>query len=265
MAESEAGQPVVSRLEGLLRRFWARLGARLDSLTGKGGAAAVDLGAIIPALERAVEERLRREGERVIAPNIIDLRFDYETFNRLSDHQRDYMRNELRDNITEYIYNRRYATAGEVLIRVGFDPFIKRLAVVASFPGEKTAGAFTATTKTKEKSLSSATVEHLLKLKTSTPKRPIELSARLKSGAAPVGLGRSRDNVLVVDDSSVSNFNASFIYGQDGTIYLSDLGSSNGTSINGSPIDANDRQPVRSGDRLRFGDIEMTVEINDGD
>ena len=265
MAESEAGQPVVSRMEGLLRRFWARLGARLDSLSGKGGGAGVDLGAIIPAIERAVEDRLQHEGERVIAPNIIDLRFDYETFNRLSEHQRDYMRSELRGNVTEYIYNRRYVIAGEVSVRVGFDPFTKRLAVTASFPGEKTAGEYTAPTKTKEKSPASATVEHLLKLKTSTQKRPIELSARLKTGAAPVGLGRSRDNVLVIDDSSVSNFHASFIHGQGDTIYLSDLGSSNGTSINGSPIDANDRQPVRSGDRLRFGDIEMTVEINDCD
>ena len=118
MAESEAGQPVVSRMEGLLRRFWARLGARLDSLSGKGGGAGVDLGAIIPAIERAVEDRLQHEGERVIAPNIIDLRFDYETFNRLSEHQRDYMRSELRGNVTEYIYNRRYVIAGEVSVRV---------------------------------------------------------------------------------------------------------------------------------------------------
>ena len=138
-------------------------------------------------------------------------------------------------------------------------------AVTASFRGRKDGGRVHGADEDEEKSLASATVEHLLKLKTSTQKRPIELSARLKTGAAPVGLGRSRDNVLVIDDSSVSNFHASFIYGQGDTIYLSDLGSSNGTSINGSPIDANDRQPVRSGDRLRFGDIEMTVEINDCD
>jgi pSer/pThr/pTyr-binding forkhead associated (FHA) protein len=68
--------------------------------------------------------------------------------------------------------------------------------------------------------------------------------------------------VLVIGDSSVSNFHASFTIAADGALWLSDVGSSNGTWVNGAPVGANNRIQVHDGDRLRFGDVEATLHLS---
>ena len=42
---------------------------------------------------------------------------------------------------------------------------------------------------------------------------------------------------------------------------LTDLGSSNGTEIDGVAITGTDRVEVRKGSRIRFGDVEVTVDL----
>ena len=69
-------------------------------------------------------------------------------------------------------------------------------------------------------------------------------------GPEGVMVGRSLEAVLRLESDGVSRFHARIDCGQ-GTVVLSDLGSSNGTYVNGRRV--GDPQPLRDGDRVRFG------------
>lgn len=70
-------------------------------------------------------------------------------------------------------------------------------------------------------------------------------------------VGRSRSCEIRVDDDSVSRVHAAFAW-RDGAVLLSDLGSSNGTYVNGERIRA--PHPVGPGDAVRFGSLDGVLE-----
>jgi pSer/pThr/pTyr-binding forkhead associated (FHA) protein len=73
-----------------------------------------------------------------------------------------------------------------------------------------------------------------------------------------ITLGRSPDNMIVVDDASVSGRHAQLQ--RSGDVYrLRDLNSTNGTRVNSETIT---EVPLRFGDRLRFGKVEARFEAD---
>src|ERR1700741_1117637 len=71
-----------------------------------------------------------------------------------------------------------------------------------------------------------------------------------------VSIGRASDNTIVVEDSSVSAPHAQLEKSGD-SYRLKDLGSTNGTRVNGIP--AKDTV-LRFDDRIRFGGVEARFE-----
>jgi hypothetical protein len=69
-------------------------------------------------------------------------------------------------------------------------------------------------------------------------------------------LGRSRDCDIPIDDPSVSRRHAEVHRDADGFV-LVDLGSTNGTQVNGHKID---RSPLQNGDRITLGQTELRFE-----
>ncbi len=67
-------------------------------------------------------------------------------------------------------------------------------------------------------------------------------------------VGRSDDNDITVDDSSLSSNHAEVVADGDGH-KLVDLGSTNGTHLNGEKID---EAPLSDGDNLMFGSLVAT-------
>lgn len=78
-------------------------------------------------------------------------------------------------------------------------------------------------------------------------------------GAFPIAgtatLGRDPSAAIVVDDDTVSRAHAR-LSEQVGGVLVEDLGSSNGTTINGVPITQQLAQP---GDRVAFGDVQLEL------
>src|SRR5574341_1772278 len=128
---------LTSRLEFFVRRMFERVGAAIDFALRRGsgleGGASADLATLVAAIERAIEENLKREGSRLVAPNLIELRYDYETYTRMGAARREFLQRELSANIYEYIYNRRYATLGETQVRIAYDAFTRGLEVRTGF------------------------------------------------------------------------------------------------------------------------------------
>lgn len=71
-----------------------------------------------------------------------------------------------------------------------------------------------------------------------------------------ITIGRAPDNMVVIDDSSVSNRHAQMELAGE-TYRLKDLESTNGTKVNGVPIT---ETVLRFEDRIRFGAIEARYE-----
>ena len=90
----------------------------------------------------------------------------------------------------------------------------------------------------------------------------VKLAGRLLGGEGAV-IGRSpRHGSLLVDDSTLSREHAR-MYVEDDAMYLLDLGSTNGTRVNGQPLDAGTPVAVRAGDAIEFGAVKVALAGSD--
>jgi len=80
--------------------------------------------------------------------------------------------------------------------------------------------------------------------------------------AGAISIGRAQDNTLVLDDSAVSRHHATLTPDGAGQAILIDLGSANGTAVNGARILA--RSPVRvaPGDNISIAGVVLTLEAS---
>jgi pSer/pThr/pTyr-binding forkhead associated (FHA) protein len=72
----------------------------------------------------------------------------------------------------------------------------------------------------------------------------------------PLTIGRESNTDIPLDDPRVSRQHARLSYRQQ-QLWLTDLQSSNGTFVNGAPIQ---ERALQNGDRLSFGGLEATFE-----
>jgi NADPH-dependent 2,4-dienoyl-CoA reductase/sulfur reductase-like enzyme/pSer/pThr/pTyr-binding forkhead associated (FHA) protein/Fe-S-cluster-containing hydrogenase component 2/CRP-like cAMP-binding protein len=75
----------------------------------------------------------------------------------------------------------------------------------------------------------------------------------------PTTIGRQEQASLRIDHRSVSRYHAEISY-SDGTYVLRDMGSSNGTFINRTPLLAGKMYPLHQNDQVRLGDIQFRFE-----
>lgn len=66
-------------------------------------------------------------------------------------------------------------------------------------------------------------------------------------------IGRALDNDVVVDSAEVSRHHARVEH-RDGAFWVVDLGSTNGTSVNGGPVD---ERELQHGDRITLGNVVL--------
>ena len=71
-------------------------------------------------------------------------------------------------------------------------------------------------------------------------------------------IGRTDDNSLQIEDASVSTNHAQLEAVESGYL-LTDLGSTNGTAVNGEPLE--EPRLLQVGDRIRFGKVDAIYEV----
>lgn len=76
---------------------------------------------------------------------------------------------------------------------------------------------------------------------------------RVKVTREKASVGRSADNDVVLNDSTVSRFHASLQRKPDGTVIVSDANSANGVTVNGKKVSG--QALVKTGDNLTFGNL----------
>ena len=71
-----------------------------------------------------------------------------------------------------------------------------------------------------------------------------------------ISIGRVTDNLIQIEDASVSSHHAQLVFAETGDYILEDLGSTNGTRLNGKVIKEGEQHKLQNADKVRFGSIE---------
>ena len=86
----------------------------------------------------------------------------------------------------------------------------------------------------------------------------VKIPGRLLGGDGAV-IGRSpRNSTLLIDDRTLSREHARLFVDED-VLYLEDLGSTNGTRVNGRDLGAGAPVPVRTGDAIELGAVKVEL------
>jgi pSer/pThr/pTyr-binding forkhead associated (FHA) protein len=83
--------------------------------------------------------------------------------------------------------------------------------------------------------------------------RPVQFDL----GGALIGVGRASDNDVIVDDPMVSRHHCQLKL-QHGAYSFADLGSRNGSTVNGQPVS---QIALGPGDVIRIGDTEIEFQV----
>ena len=87
-------------------------------------------------------------------------------------------------------------------------------------------------------------------------REPGRAARRIPVSGAPIRIGRAPECELVLKDSRVSRRHAR-LHARDGLLVLTDLGSTNGTLVNGNRVT---ELVLGAGDRIQIGETSLVVE-----
>jgi hypothetical protein len=76
-----------------------------------------------------------------------------------------------------------------------------------------------------------------------------------------ISIGRSSDMDVIIDDENLSRLHARFIYTSDEGLNVTDLGSRNGTIVNGRTLRENESAFLTSGDEVRMSAVRAVVAL----
>jgi hypothetical protein len=260
---SDPEKSVLDKAESLARRVLEKLGAKVDGTLGAEGAktlSAREVGELTSRVERVIETHLREDsaGVKRLAPNRYKVLFTYEEANRLNPQYIEALAGELEANIFEYVNNRRYETRGPIIVESGRDLFAKTPVIKAYFEGDPEvtapAGLPLETASQTKQAIPAGAARVTL---STTEGRRYEI--QLKPGGAPSVIGRGAGNALRIEDASISRLHCSIALKSTGQVVIADLGSSNGTMVNGRMLGQNETSTLAEGDEVQAGDLKLSV------
>jgi pSer/pThr/pTyr-binding forkhead associated (FHA) protein len=88
--------------------------------------------------------------------------------------------------------------------------------------------------------------------------KAIDVGAEFDAGPVPVTVGRSGDNTISLDGDEFASGHHARIESQRDGVWILDLGSTNGTFVNGERVDG--RRQLHRGDLVQIGDTELRFE-----
>ncbi|HKQ04422.1 MAG TPA: FHA domain-containing protein [Blastocatellia bacterium] len=256
---ADKNDSVLDKAEQLARRVLERLGSTVDSKLGGRADAALsyrEVSSLTARIEREIEANLRPDSEGVkrIAPNRIRVGFTYERATEISQEYLDALAKELKAATYEFIVNRRYSTLAPYTVEATSDLFAKATSVRGYFDGDP--APETGSPSGSAKPAPASRTEKTLELKDSDGR---SYRITLKADSAPATIGRTAGNALQLDHKSVSRLHCSLALKPGGQVVVADLGSANGTTVNGQALAATEARPLNPGDVLGVGDLRLSL------
>lgn len=88
--------------------------------------------------------------------------------------------------------------------------------------------------------------------------KTLESGRTFDAGPVPVTIGRAGDNIVSLPQDEFASGHHARIESQRDGVWIIDLGSTNGTFVNGARLDG--RRKLREGDVVQVGDTELRFE-----
>jgi pSer/pThr/pTyr-binding forkhead associated (FHA) protein len=88
--------------------------------------------------------------------------------------------------------------------------------------------------------------------------KALEPGGSFQTGAVPLTIGRANDNGIALEGDDFASGHHARIEAQRDGVWVTDLGSTNGTFVNGDRLDG--RRRLHDGDVVQIGDTELRFE-----
>jgi FHA domain len=254
-------------VERLFRRVLNRVGAVVDRKLGRElePQSGFTTSRLIERMNRLLDERTRDDPKHGrIAPHHLKLKVEWGTHSEVPPDVIKELEHEVLAAAIDHINDQRLRTLAPVEIETIVDIFTSGIAVDPTF------GEFEAQLQAEDEHRRRE-AEGLTDLPKSEVKpQDIALNARitiegatreqqlrLVQGGRRLTVGRASDSDLQLEHQSVSKIHAALLLNREGTLLVSDTGSTNGTYINGRRIAYGEARQIEEGDVVGFGDVEV--------
>jgi Protein of unknown function (DUF3662)/FHA domain len=249
---------ILSRVESFLERF-------LEAPAGRLGASIQPV-SLAKRIERAMDTNKTYRDSGVIVPNHYDLHLHPSDFAAFASY-RSSLEDDLAHGVLARARHERYTLVARPRVEIISDQRTRRgeIRVAANVVDERgerlrEAEPMPASTDTRiynrpaEVAPDSARRAYLLV--STRGSRPVQFDL----GGPLIGIGRASDNDVILDDPMVSRHHCQLRL-QHGAYGFTDLGSRNGSTVNGQPVT---QIALGPGDVIRIGDTEIEFQVRSG-
>jgi hypothetical protein len=231
-------------VERLLRRVFDRVGAAVDRKLGREGEAQATFttSRLIERMTRLIDERVREDARRGrIAPHLMRLKVEWGTHSEAPGEAIKELENEILAAAIDHINDARLRTLAPVNVETVVDIFTSGITVDPCF------GDFEEELKREDEEHRRAselkidvpaadiavTKDVRVVARATVAGETVEVPLAVRAGGKRLNVGRASDCDLYLNHPSVSKIHAALLMNREGTLLVSDTGSTNGTFING--------------------------------
>jgi hypothetical protein len=269
--KSDGGKRDEALVERLLRRVFDRVGAAVDRKLGRAGDTETTFttSRLIERMERLIDERVREDARRGrIAPHLMRLKIEWGTHSEAPPETIKELEHEVLAAAIDHINDARLRTLAPVEVETVVDIFTSGIAVDPSF-GEFEDELKREDEERRRAELGEPPVPHSAPGSLAAPKdvrvvaratvggETEESALAFRPGGRRLNVGRASDSDLYLNHPSVSKIHAALLMNREGTLLVSDTGSTNGTFINGRRLAYGEARHIEDGDVVGFGDAEV--------
>jgi hypothetical protein len=251
-----AAMGILSRVEAFLERF-------LEAPAGRLGASIQPV-SLAKRIERAMDTNKTYADVGVIVPNQYALHLHPSDFEAFASY-RGALEDDLAHGVLARSRHERYTLVARPRVEIVPDPSIRRgeIRVAANVVDERgdrvgdatpmPASSDTMVFARQSADASPDSARRAYLLVSTRGSRPVQFDL----GGALIGIGRASDNDVIVDDPMVSRHHCQLKL-QHGAYGFADLGSRNGSTVNGQPVS---QIALGPGDVIRIGDTEIEFQV----
>jgi len=271
MAENKPVKLKGFSIDWLIKGSLTKIGDIFDRLTGRGWKPSSSLATseLIERMKSLMDAEVRENGHnRKYVPHNIKLKMQWDKFSADSETAMKKLENEFLVAAVDHINDRHYYTYSPLSITIKPDYFTSGVVLLVSFDkfdADEHEAAINVTVDSikGEKTAPAPIVEKqkgTLAVRFEAAGKQVVKALDLEEGKR-LSVGRTKENSLQIDDTSISKAHASLLLNKDGKLVVADTGSTNGTFVNGERIAYGKAVELNKGTKLMFGLINVSFDL----
>lgn len=256
----------------LVQGVLTKIGETFDRLTGRNWKPSSSLATseLIDRLKLLLDSEAKDLGEKgKFVPHNIKLKMQWDKFSTDAEKALETLKYELLTAAIDHINDKRYNTYAPMSMEIKPDYFTEGVKLLASFDkfgdDEREAAVNVSVPDLKNVVINQIEPEiveppkeiYIVRYEVQGKAKQAELSFTEKQRRS---VGRTKENDLQIDDTSVSKVHAALVLNSEKQLMVADTGSTNGTFVNDRRISYGKAILINTGDKLKFGNIEIALE-----